>query len=105
MINNVLEKLFLKKDLFKLDIKEDEIKRHDYFNRSINQVNYLEDNNDILIKTEGFRKKGSSDSSDGRALTVDARDFVHGYVVMMKNDDLEGIKWNLATLKVCKNET
>ena len=105
MINNVLEKLFLKKDLFKLDIKEDEINHDDYFNGSINQVNYLKDTNDIFIETEGLRKKGLGDSSDGRALTVDAHDFIHGYVVMTKNDDLEGIKWNLATLKVCKNET
>ena len=36
---------------------------------------------------------------------TEARDFVDEYDVMMKNNgNLEVTKWNLTTLKVCKNE-
>ena len=35
---------------------------------------------------------------------VDARDFVDGYAVRIKNENLEVTKWNLATLKIQENK-
>lgn len=39
-----------------------------YFNDSINLVNYLDDTNGFLLKAEGLREQESSDPSDGRTL-------------------------------------
>ena len=51
-----------------------------------------------------MRKQGSGDSSYGRAIVVDARDFVDGYTVMMKNGGLRVTIRVLATLKDWKSK-
>ena len=55
-------------------------------------MNYLDDASDVLLEVGGLWKQGYGNSSDGRALVVDARYFVDGYVVMIKNGGLKVIK-------------
>lgn len=50
--------------------------RHNCFNGLIKKVNNLDD---------------VGDSSDGRALVTDARDFVDKYIIVMKNRSLSEI--------------
>ena len=81
-------------------MEEDGRDHRNCFNGLINQVNKLDDTSDVLLEAKRLMKHGSGDSTDGRALVVDdARDFVDGYIVMLKND---GLKVTIRVLVILK---
>ena len=70
-------------------------------------MNYLDDTGVIILVSRGQNDCESKDrvthQMEGHSW-IDALDYVDGYTVMMKNGGLDVTKWNLATLRVRKDD-